>query len=161
MRPQLYMSLGFHHWLYLNMSLLSFFFPGENLLFLYVYISIKSDTVNSCLSAFGYCTVHMLLMDVFLLYWLAAVLHVCFLMEIGLLTKLLRAETLAHSFTLETYLLKRCPRAIKLTVEFFLPVSVFPYYDWKVNLLCDFILSPLCSKDFVYIQSFNKYLFSN
>lgn len=84
-----------------------------------------------------------------------------FLMEIGLFTKLLRAETLAHSFTLETYLLKRCPRAIKLTVEFFLPVSVFPYYDWKVNLLCNCSLSPLCSKDFVYIQSFNKYLFSN
>lgn len=82
-------------------------------------------------------------------------------MEIGLFTKLLRAETLAHSFTLETYLLKRCPRAIKLTVEFFLPVSVFPYYDWKVNLLCNCSLSPLCSKDFVYIQSFNKYLFSN
>lgn len=42
-----------------------------------------------------------------------------------------------------------------------LPVSVFPYYDWKVNLLCNCILSHLCSKDFVYIQSFNKYLFSN
>lgn len=130
-----------------------FFPPRENLVFCVFIYSFQSSLIwlilvcqhLECL----YWIFHMLLVNIVALAGCSSA--VCFPMEIGLLTKLLRARTLAHSFLLRTYLLKWYPRAIKWIVEVFLPASVFLDVIDKVNLFCSCVLSSLCSKDFVYI----------
>lgn len=130
------MFLGLHHRLYLNYFIL---FSWRKFAFsVYQYFSVKSDTVNSYLSAFGLFLLHFShAADRYFLVLLAGC-SVTVLLSTGngFVLSSLEPGTLAHSFMLETFV-GLMSQSHQLTIEFFLPVSIFPCYDWKVNLLCN------------------------